>query len=141
METYNWKQKGNLYLWRYENNPKNYPGWHLTGDMEGISSLCTLLTIMQNEGRNVKRTVQLSLPTSKELSILGCSSKAIPEKKVVIHLEIDEPIEWCIKPYGDSMDIIANPYSIKGFVKSLNERLQGENDFSFSHGENQIWFW
>lgn len=141
MEVYNWKQKGNLYLWRYKDNPKNYPGWQFAGDRVGVKSFCELLNLMQKEERNVKRTIQFSTPTEKELTIPGCNSKIVSESKAVLHCEVEGSIEWCIKPYGDSMDIIADPYSIKGLRESLNKWLNGENDFSFGHAKNQLWFW
>ena len=141
MEVYRWKQKGNLYLWRYRDNPKNYPGWQFTGDKEGVNSLCEILSLMLTEEKNVKRTIQLSTPSEVELSISGCTSKAIPEMKVSLHCEVEEPIDWCIKPYADSMDILCSPFSARGLRESLKKWLSGENDFSFGHNANQLWFW
>lgn len=141
MELYSWTLKGNLYLWRYKNNPKNYKGWHFTGDRHGLASLCDLLNLMSKEEQCAKCTIRLAKPTETELSISGCNDRALKESKVVLHFETDNPVEWSIKPYGDSMDIIMSPHSLKGFRESLQLLLRGRNDFSFGYGENKIWFW
>ncbi|VUD69426.1 hypothetical protein TDB9533_04795 [Thalassocella blandensis] len=141
MEVYSWNQNGKLYLWRYEGNLKNYPSWQLTGDQKGLQPLIELLSLMINENRNVKRTVELPQPGKTELEISGCKSKAVPELKFMLHFEVEEVEDWKVKPFRDSMDIVVNPYAAKGFSESLLQLEKGCNDFSFGYGENQIWFW
>jgi len=141
MEVYNWKQVGHLYLWKYKDNPRNYPGWHLTGDKQGLVSLIDLITLMIKENRNSKRSVRLSEPGRTELSIPGCSNKVQAVKKFALYFETEAVEEWQVKPYQESMDIISNSYSAKGLKESLVQLSRGENDFSFGHGIDQIWFW
>ena len=109
MEVYNWHQKGSLYLWRYKEAQRNYPGWQITGDDDGLKSIIELINIMIAEDRNSKRTIQLSSPRKGELVISGCKAKVLPESKFTLYFEVEDVQEWNVKPYGDSMDVILTP--------------------------------
>jgi hypothetical protein len=54
-----WKQAGNLYLWRYAHNTKNYPGWNLAAEETGWKSLFDLLG----------REISVLKPTSRILAV------------------------------------------------------------------------
>jgi hypothetical protein len=41
-----WKQQGRVYLWRYKENRKNYPGWHFTADAVACNALLELFELM-----------------------------------------------------------------------------------------------
>ena len=113
----------------------------MTGDKDGLRSLSELLLMMYNEDVNTNRTLTLSTPGVSELAISGCKNKPVPENKVKLYFEAEEVEEWTIKPFFGTMDIVMNSYSTKGFRDSLLRRINGENDFTFGHGENQLWFW
>src|SRR6266702_378107 len=64
-----WKQRGNVYLWRYQENCKNFPGWHLAADRAGAESLLILLAEFKSSTASVYRTITLSKPTINVLAV------------------------------------------------------------------------
>src|ERR1044071_2745683 len=40
------KLNGHVYLWKYRENTRNYPGWNITLDDQAIDSLLTLFGLM-----------------------------------------------------------------------------------------------
>ncbi len=38
-----WRQRGRVYLWQYQENTRNYPGWHMTADPEPFRYLLVVL--------------------------------------------------------------------------------------------------
>jgi hypothetical protein len=64
-----WKQSGNLYLWRYAHNTKNYPGWHLAADETGWKSLFDLLGRMAASPLACRREISVLKPTSRILAV------------------------------------------------------------------------
>src|SRR5512133_1596062 len=64
-----WKQSGLVYLWRYLENTRNYPGWHLKTDEAGRQSLLGLLQKMHAAKYSSRATVHLSAPTMRQLSV------------------------------------------------------------------------
>lgn len=49
VKTHLWQQKGNLYLWRYQPENRNYPGLHITGDSDGLKSLAPLIQNLESD--------------------------------------------------------------------------------------------
>ena len=82
--TLNWKQKGNIYLWQYEPHDKNFPGWHLSGDKEGIISCLELIDALESDRLEQFRTIQLHKPNEAQYDIANCRGKAIPSTKLVV---------------------------------------------------------
>ena len=63
-----WKQSGRISLWRYTENQRNFPGWHLNGDADGCQSLLALLDALAADGEG-SRTVAIIAPTKTQLSV------------------------------------------------------------------------
>jgi hypothetical protein len=64
-----WKQAGNLYLWRYAHNTKNYPGWNLAAEETGWKSLFDLLGRMAASPLACRREISVLKPTSRILAV------------------------------------------------------------------------
>jgi hypothetical protein len=64
-----WKQSGRLYLWRYGQNTKNYPGWNLASDETGWQSISDLLERMAESTRDSRREISVAAPTALTLSV------------------------------------------------------------------------
>jgi hypothetical protein len=63
-----WKQNGNIWLWRYTLNERNYPGWNLTADDSGCGSLLALLDeLVERPGEY--HTVQTLSPGRDQLAV------------------------------------------------------------------------
>ncbi len=55
------KQKGQIFLWRYKDNTRNYPGWHLCADCEGCQFVFEVLNLFNQDFR-VWRSASLQPP-------------------------------------------------------------------------------
>jgi hypothetical protein len=64
-----WKQEGNVYLWRYPDAFRNFPGWHLSADSVGAESLLELLSRLGESAVTAYRTVRITEPTRAVLSV------------------------------------------------------------------------
>lgn len=63
-----WKQQGHLYLWRYLENDKNYPGWNMTVDEKFKQSFADLVKRMIFSDWNSKKLIFISEPSKELLS-------------------------------------------------------------------------
>ncbi len=64
-----WKQAGDLWLWRYRQNTRNYPGWNLAADQLGWESLLDLLGRMAASPWACRRSIAVSRPTARILAV------------------------------------------------------------------------
>jgi hypothetical protein len=82
----NWTQSGRLYLWRYGQNTKNYPGWNLAADETGWQSIADLLERMAESTRDSRREISVSRPTALALSVPNnpVGSKELESKQSLI---------------------------------------------------------
>ena len=55
-----WEQAGNLWLWRYRQNTRNYPGWNLAANQLGWESLFDLLGRMVSSSWACRREISVS---------------------------------------------------------------------------------
>jgi len=70
-EIAHWRQRGNVYLWRFPTDVRNYPGWQCTADAEGCRSLVEMLTIMASSEWSSKIDIALTAPTPEITSLTG----------------------------------------------------------------------
>ena len=66
---HSWKQSGNVSLWHYTENERNYPGWHLTADPAGCASLVALLDALAADGIPASRSVDITPPSKAQLGV------------------------------------------------------------------------
>lgn len=64
-----WKQTGDLWLWRFRDNSKNYPGWNLAADETGWSALADLLGRMAASSRSCRREISVTKLTARVLAV------------------------------------------------------------------------
>ena len=141
MHVYSWSQKGNIYLWRYEGNPRDYSGWHFSTDREGAKSLLNLLNAMLKSENDCTRTIKLSLTTTDVLDKVGCTDKAISSDKLKLRYEIEEDIDWRISVANGGIEILFDKRWLKYLIKGVNDILVGKGDYYIGHDNNQLWFW
>ena len=64
-----WKQNGSLYLWRYLENTRNFPGWHLSADDLFCQSFADLTEKMLASRWSSQKTLLATPPDSKVLRV------------------------------------------------------------------------
>src|SRR5438105_1048742 len=92
-----WKQRGLVFLWRYLENERNYPGWHFTADDLGATSFCELLRAMGSFAVPSHRTLVVTPPTTSVLAVPnnrnGAAPWVAPDKWRIAHLPEPENAE------------------------------------------------
>lgn len=68
-EELRWTQSGRIFLWRYCENTRNYPGWNLTADGEGCASLQELIDLFDGARWTCGQTIRLIRPNERVLCV------------------------------------------------------------------------
>lgn len=141
INTNKWKQSGRLFLWRYEENPKNYRGLHLTADADGCRSLIELLNFMVKSEEESKRTIKLYPTTEYELKVTGCNNRAMPCSKLILTNRKDNDDYWNISDHNGIATIEGGNNSLSKMVGGLQDIQQGQGDYFIGSEGHELWFW
>ncbi len=133
--------EGKLCLWRYEPKNKNYPGWHLTGDADGLRSLINLIRALQLNGATEYRTVAFDNPTERDYAIPGCRSAPVPVGKGKVLYLLDQQGDIKVEESDGAVAIHVNARNADALVKALQGLIDGVNDVNIGRGETCLWFW
>lgn len=138
-----WKQRGTISLWRYIENQKNFPGWHLNADSEGCASLLELIDALRdNPGGEL--TTRLSAPIPQQLAVPNNRTAAwiVPQFWVIQHDPEGE--HWNFASESETVTLIAGAR----WLDLLSEGVAGipakQGDYSIGPGrlrESRLWFW
>ncbi|MBB5884906.1 hypothetical protein DYQ93_03355 [Xanthomonas sp. LMG 8992] len=137
-----WTQSGRISLWRYLENERNYPGWHLNADSAGCQSLLTLLDALAADGVG-SRTLLITAPSKAELGVpnnrRGLAAWVAPEKLRLTLSTTDD--HW-------SFPVDAEPAALEigsGWLAALREGIagiaKGRGDYAIGKGNHRLWFW
>lgn len=97
-----WKQEGQLFIWRYAKPRQSWRGWHFTADPAGCRSIRNLLDRMRG-GAACHRTLRLSPVTDAVLSVPNFGSKCDGRfEKLRIEYE----------PEGEDLALVSNRESL-----------------------------
>ena len=135
-----WKQSGNVYIWRYQDNPKNYPGWHLSANNAGCMSISELLRAFIDSPPETNRTVQLSVPTEKQFCVPNCNRRPIPETKLRI-TKSGIPDEWALKNIEDKLQLDIGTVYLQKLISGIADIQQQKGDYCIGHTHQELWFW
>jgi hypothetical protein len=141
MNTNKWKQSGTVYLWRYEENPKNYRGWHLTADSEGVRSLLELIDLMLKSNDEASRTIKTDIPTENELKVPNCKKKAISTTKIVLLNKKDNSDYWSISEAPGVVTLEAGDKALGQLKDGLIDIQNNKGDYFIGENGHELWFW
>lgn len=128
--TRQWQQSGCIWLWRYQENTRNYPGWHFTADDRGGASLIALLHAFDKDGPANFRTVQLDPPSARILSVPNNRQTAwVSPSKMRLTLA-PSPDEWRFTERDNIATFSIGKNWIPALVKAIRSIASGDGDFS-----------
>ncbi len=90
---YQWSQRGHIYLWKYLSNTKNFPGYHMSWDEEGKSSLLSLLECMAAQPEGESRSINLSAPSKEILLVPNNGVDVSTKKSIKVFLSVESKLE------------------------------------------------
>lgn len=70
-----WKQEWSLFVWRFREHTRNYPGWHLSADDDGVNSMIDLLDKMLTAQWGSEKLLKMMPPP---LEVLRVKIKTFP---------------------------------------------------------------
>lgn len=139
-----WTQSGRISLWRYTENERNFPGWHLNADAAGCQSLLALLEALAADGAG-SRTIAVTAPTKAQLGVpnnkRGLAAWVAPDKLRVTLSPTAE--EWSFPAELDPAVMTVG----SGWLAQLREGIagipEGRGDYSIGDrkGSHSLWFW
>lgn len=135
-----WRQVGNVYLWRFTENLRNYPGWHLATDEAGLVSLVDLLRRLRvSEESGASRALQLSQPTSEVLAVPNNRrSPVVAPERARIRRHMDDE-HWAFDEANDSVSLSVGRRHLDGLLSWL---AHPESAFDTTYGDSpELWYW
>ena|SRR5690606_2625984 len=139
-----WKQSGRISLWRYTENERNFPGWHLNADAAGCQSLLALLDALAADGTG-SRTVTVTAPTKAQLSVPnnkdGLAAWMAPDKLRVTFSPTAH--EWSFPSQLDPAVITVGSAWLAQLRDGIVGIPTGRGDYSIGDrkGGLPLWFW
>jgi len=127
-------------VWRYLDNDRNYPGYHLSADSEG----CAYLKQRINDQWSYA-SIPLSAPSAAVLSVpnnQGGKARIKAAQKLKIELTTTEIGAVSIEEDGEAIVITFSKAGIREFVQGIEDIERGQGDYAMSaKGESSLWFW
>jgi len=149
--THTWKPQGAVFLWRYLENTRNYPGWHLTADSTGVRSILALLDLLASSSVRLYRTIPVTRPTIRELSApnnkQGTAKTAVPAKWR-FDFDPTTPGRWTFPQNLEPACLSFGPEYVPALVAGLTGIENGSGDYSIGPKTKEcpdlsahLWFW
>lgn len=92
--------------WRYLENTRNYPGWHLTADTDGCASLIALLDAAVLDGMEGRRTLKIDRPTPAQLAVPNNRHAAWTATQSLRIVFEREPSQWRLRDEGERLELL-----------------------------------
>lgn len=146
------KQSGQIFLWRYKDNVRNYPGWHLCADSQGCEFLLEVLNAF-NKSQEKSFLVAISNPPSKVLSVpnnQGGRAKWQSPKELKLSFDSDaNATELWDFSFNNNLSILKfGSKGIKELKKGIQDVTNGQGDYSIGGYDSEsneestcLWFW
>ncbi len=143
------KQRGSVWLWRDVSHRRNFPGWNVTADVEGCSSLVELLSRMINSNWGSSKTILLAdLP---EIIANNCERLVAPDEWTVQCTKHSNDEHWKWTGSSSAPRLKCDESMLKEIRVAIENVANGRGDFrlgselqSIHDSEESIlslWFW
>lgn len=141
------KISGHVYIWRYSDNDKNYPGWNLTVDNMASEEISNLLDLMSKCEWTTSKKIFAQRPTDNEVSVpnnrRGDASWTTKEKITITHKTSESPDFWALIDKEDELEIRFGKQKLMELKSAIESIPTGKGDFSMAdrQDENILTFW
>lgn len=137
-----WQNCGSIAIWRYEDFPRNYPGYHLTADARGCAFLLGLIKLFQNAKYPARKLVELTNPTPQHLAIPNCPRKCVPLRAAEFRFRSDYPdSHWSIRAVGKRATIEIGSTGLHDLEQGVSDIVLCKGDWATGNGNDALWFW
>ena len=141
-----WKQEGRLYLWRYTESTRSYPGWHLTADDACCNGIVDLIERMLSARWSSQKSLVVTPPTEEVLRVPnnrgGEARWEAPGSLILKYPKGKVGDEYiALDKHGDTIVLSAGRLKLGLLQECVLKVLRGEGDYSIEAGDTQLWFW
>jgi hypothetical protein len=131
----------NTHIWRYQDNQRNYPGYHLCADEEACVALLAWL-------RNPKKKTGFQLqPVTQEVLNVPNNQGGLAAHVSCTQLKFQtrtnvDPRYFLFSEESGRLTLDCSQQQEKLVIKGVEDIMRGEGDYSIGTGKNQaLWFW
>lgn len=143
------KISGQIYLWKFLENQRNYPGWNLTADKTGCESSLQLLEMMKQTEWSSKKEIQTAVPTELQIRVPnnrnGDAKWKYAKTLILNYKKKSASDEWMIAENSDTVEIRFGTDKLTEFENSILKVQKGTGDFAISNFEENdshiLYFW
>lgn len=139
-----WRPSGRVSLWRYTENTRNYPGWHLRADAAGGDSLLTLIDTLVGDPSFV-HDVKITAPTKADLRVPnngdGQAAWIAPAGLRIVLSPL--PGEWSFPASADPAVLTLGMDWLAPLREGIAGMRVGRGDYAIGtrRSGEQLWFW
>jgi hypothetical protein len=138
---------GKVYVWKYLENSRNYPGWNFTVDKIASASLLELLDLMKNCEWSSSKEIEISNPTENQIKVPNNqkgSAKWKTVSKLILSSKKNTDKElWKVIEKETAIEIQFGENKLIELEKAINGIPKGIGDFAITSDseENILYLW
>jgi hypothetical protein len=146
-EIQKFKVSGKVFLWKYKDNQRNYPGWNLTVDKVASPNLVDLLDLMDSCEWSTKKTLTTEEPTQAQLNVpnnqRGQAGWKSAQQLTLNSRKLESDDFWAVIENNGDVEIQFGKGKLKKLRTAIAEIPLGKGDFAISDTkeENILYFW
>jgi hypothetical protein len=140
--SYAWQPRGSTSLWRYAENERNYPGWHLSADRAGSESLTELIDAFASMSVAAVRTLELDCPSAAVLAVpnnKGGTAAIDAALKLRVRY-VEQPSRWQLSMTRDAAELEVGHEWLARLRSGCVDMANGRGDYSIGTHPG-LWFW
>ena len=145
-----WRQRGDIFLWRYRDRPRNYPGWHLSATPAGAESLLQLLRMMCDAPYSSERVIRIADPTHAVLAVPNYTHgydqwQSAHRWRLRYSRRREDVANWKIVFTGRELEFTLGEKYVLALIRGIENLIAGKGDYAISSGRADehdcLWFW
>jgi hypothetical protein len=135
-----------IHFWRYRENTRNYPGYHLTADADGCAHLSTVLSAHEAARRPMSTSLALAPLTPEVLSVPGNSrgnATVVALASLDLVTDPSYPDErFIVSDNGSTCRLELSRDQAGCVLEGVADILRGKGDYCIGgDGDHVVWFW
>lgn len=142
-----WKQAGTVACWRYRDNARSYPGWHIAADREACVALLSLIDLMEAAPFSSSSSIRLTAPTEHILSVPN-NRRGAGRWTAVRSLSLRypkgtvNPDHWELERDGDRLMLSVGEAKLRELRSGVEDMMVGKGDWGIGESdEEMLSFW
>jgi len=141
------KVAGQISIWRFTDNDRNYPGWNLTIDGQASQDLLQLFDLMDKCDWSTKKSLGTNKPTDNELRVPNNrqgTAKWLTKPTITFATKSNGASDyWTTEEKKEELEIIFSKDKLKQLRQAIADIPNGKGDISIADNkdENLLTFW